>query len=126
MADSICAINYGYMYYYLNMSFERKLTKYERAHIEQPYFLERYFQKKSVWIGTLVLLAPFIAWGAYTTVLDLFKIVDDSDFGFYQDLFILFSLIVGTPFVVQEYKFYNKHLWAQKNPKVRSKRSVKD
>lgn len=101
---------------------ERKLTKYEREHLKNPYFLEGYFQKRLVWLGTLILLAPLVTWGTYTAILDLFKIVDDSDFGFYQDILTLVGLTVAIPFIIQEYKFYNKHIWSGKNSKTRIKR----
>jgi hypothetical protein len=79
-----------------------------------PMFLERFFQKKVVWLATVILLAPLVAWFVWTTSLDLFGIKDDPDFNTRDDILGLIGMLVMIVMCTYEYRDFQKRLWSKR------------
>ncbi len=92
---------------------KRKLTPREQRHLEKPAFLERYFQKKAVWMTTVLLFTPLVLWVVSSAFLDFTGMVHDPDFDIYTDLLILILAPFTIAFAIQEYFFYQKHIWSK-------------
>ena len=91
----------------------REHSYYQRSHLRKPALLERFFQKESVWLATVILFGALLAWLAPVAALDLLGINDDKDFNTLSDVIILSSVLIVAPFCIQEYRFYRKMLWSR-------------
>jgi len=79
-----------------------------------PMFLERFFQKKVVWLATVILLAPLVVWFTWTASLDLLGIKDDPDFSTRDDILGLIGMIVMIVMCAYEYRDFQKGLWSKR------------
>lgn len=79
-----------------------------------PMFLERFFQKKVVWLATVIVLSPLVTWFMWTTSLDLLGIKDDPDFSARDDILGLIGMIVMIVMCTYEYRDFQKRLWSRR------------
>ena len=94
--------------------FKRKRNRYEDKHLEHPAFLEKYFQKKPVWLTAALAIAILMSWGLSVAVPDLLGTKDDPDFDTTFDLAIIFGSLLILYFGIDEYRFYTIEIWNKK------------
>lgn len=92
----------------------RKRNHYEFKHLKNPAFLEKYFQRKPVWVATTTLITLLMVWALSLAIPDLLGVKDDQDFDSLYDLAIIFGSIFMLYFGINEYRFYQKELWSKK------------
>lgn len=92
----------------------KRQSRHEGTDEAGPMPLERFFQKKVVWLATVILLTPLVAWFMWTTSLDLLGIKDDPDFSTRDDILGLVGMIVMIVMCAYEYRDFQKRLWSNR------------